>query len=59
MLGSAMLRARRINAKLHALVLWDETDADAPIPGGTGQFVLLCREAGVPVETINPLKLSA
>jgi tetratricopeptide (TPR) repeat protein len=59
MLGSAMLRARRINAKLHALVLWDETDADSPIAGGTGQFVLLCRESGVPVETINPLKLSA
>jgi len=26
---------------------------------GTGQFVVLCRQSGVPVEIINPLKLSA
>ena len=59
MLGAAMLRARRINAKLHALVLWDGTDADSPTRGGTGQFVALCRQAGVPVGIINPLNLSA
>ena len=59
MLGAAMLRAKRINAKLHALVLWDEADADTPKRGGTGQFVALCRQSGVPVEIINPLKLSA
>lgn len=59
MLGAAMLRARRINANLHALVLWDEADADSPTRGGTGQFVALCRQSGVPVEIINPLKLSA
>ena len=59
MLGAAMLRVRRINAKLHALVLWDETDADSPKRGGTGQFVALCRQADVPVEIVNPLKLSA
>ena len=58
-LGAAMLRAGRINAKLHALVLWDEADADSPQRGGTGQFVALCRQAGVPVEIINPLRLSA
>lgn len=58
MLGAAMLRARRINAKLHALVLWDEADADSPNRGGTGQFVALCRQSGVPVEIINPMKLS-
>jgi hypothetical protein len=58
MLGAAMLRAKRINAKLHALVLWDEADADSPKRGGTGQFVALCRQADVPVEIINPLHLS-
>lgn len=58
MLGAAMLRARRINAKLHALVLWDEGDAESPNRGGTGQFVAMCRKSGVPVEIINPLKLS-
>ncbi len=58
-LGAAMLRAGRINAKLHALVLWDEADAGSPKRGGTGQFVALCRQAGVPVEIINPLQLSA
>ena len=59
MLGAAILRARRINAKLQALVLWDESDADSPMRGGTGQFVALCRQSGVPVEIINPLKLPA
>jgi len=59
MLGAAMLRAKRINARLQALVLWDEGDADSPKRGGTGQFVVLCRQSGVPVEIINPLKLSA
>lgn len=59
MLGAAMLRARRINAKLHALVLWDEADADSPKRGGTGQFVALCRQVGVPVDIINPLNLPA
>jgi tetratricopeptide (TPR) repeat protein len=59
MLGAAMLRARRINAKLHALVLWDEADAESPKRGGTGQFVALCHQAGVPVAIINPLHLSA
>jgi len=57
MLGGAMLRARRINASLHALVLWDESDAETPKRGGTGQFVALCRAAGVPVEVINPRSL--
>jgi hypothetical protein len=59
MLGSAMLRARQINAKLHALVLWDESEVDLAAPGGTRQFVMLCRQSGVSVEVINPLKLTA
>lgn len=57
MLGSAMLRARRIDAELQALVLWDESDADSPLRGGTGEFVNLCRQKGVPVEVINPQTL--
>ena len=57
MLGGAMLRARRINASLHALVLWDESDAESPKRGGTGQFVALCRAADVPVEVMNPRTL--
>lgn len=56
-IGAAMLRAKRINARLHALVLWNEDDADSPRRGGTGQFVALCRESGVPVGIVNPLKL--
>lgn len=59
MLGTAMLRAERINGRLHALVLWDEADADSPKRGGTGQFVHLCKEAGISVEIINPLHLPA
>lgn len=59
MLGSAVLRAKRINAQLRAIVLWDETDAAAPKPGGTGHFVTLCREARIPIEIINPRMLTA
>lgn len=59
MLGSALLRAKRINGQLHAIVLWDETDADAPKPGGTGHFVTLCRIAHIPLEIINPNTLTA
>ena len=58
-LGTAMLRAKRINGRLRAIVLWDETDAAAPKPGGTGHFVKLCREAGIPIEIINPNRFSA
>lgn len=57
MLGGAMLRARRINASLQALVLWDESDDESPKRGGTGQFVDLCRASGVPVEVMNPRTL--
>lgn len=58
MLGSALLRAKRINGQLRALVLWDETDAAAPKRGGTGHFVALCRDAGIPIEIINPSMLN-
>lgn len=59
MLGSALLRAKRINAQLRAIVLWDESDSADPKPGGTGHFVKLCREASIPLEIINPNTLSA
>lgn len=59
MLGSALLRAKRINGQLRAIVLWDETDAAAPKPGGTGHFVTLCRDAQIPIEIINPRTLTA
>lgn len=59
MLGTAMLRTKRINGRLRAIVLWDESDAAAPKPGGTGHFVKLCREAGIPIEIINPNTFSA
>ncbi|MEI6177801.1 MAG: hypothetical protein WCS43_12990, partial [Verrucomicrobiota bacterium] len=58
MLGSALLRAKRINGRLRAMVLWDESDADAPKRGGTGHFVTLCREARIPIEIINPRLLT-
>ncbi len=58
MLGSALLRAKRINGRLSAMVLWDESDADAPKRGGTGHFVNLCREARIPIEIINPRLLT-
>jgi tetratricopeptide (TPR) repeat protein len=54
MLGSAILRARHINGRLQGLALWDERDAAAPVRGGTGEFVALCRQAGVPMEILNP-----
>ncbi len=56
LLGTAMLRAQRINARLHALVLWDESSPSKR--GGTGQFVSLCRQAGVTVEILNPHHLA-
>lgn len=59
MLGTAQLRAKRINGQLRAMVLWDETDAAAPKPGGTGHFVKLCRDAKIPIEIINPNTLTA
>ncbi len=59
MLGTALLRAKRINGQLRAIVLWDEADGAAPKPGGTGHFVKLCREAHIPIEIINPKTLTA
>lgn len=58
MLGTALLRTKRVNGQLRAIVLWDETDAAAPKRGGTGHFVTLCREANIPVEIINPRMLT-
>lgn len=59
MLGTAMLRAKRINGRLRAIVLWDEADAEAPKPGGTGHFVKLCRDADIPIDIINPNTLAS
>ena len=59
MLGVAMLRAKRINGRLHAVVLWDESDRENPKPGGTGHFVQLCQQAGVPIDIINSSSLSS
>lgn len=57
MLGSALLRAKRIHGELRAIALWDEADDLAPKPGGTGHFVHLCRQADIPIEIINPKSL--
>lgn len=57
MLGSALLRAKRIHGELRAIALWDEADDPAPKPGGTGHFVHLCRQADIPIEIINPKSL--
>ena len=59
MLGTAILRTKRINGQLRAIVLWDEADAAAPKPGGTGYFVKLCRDANIPIDIINPNTLNA
>jgi tetratricopeptide (TPR) repeat protein len=59
MLGTALLRAKHINGQLRAIVLWDEADAAAPKPGGTGHFVKLCRESHIPIVIINPNTLTA
>ncbi len=59
MLGTALLRAKRINGQLRAMVLWDETDVAAPKPGGTGHFVKLCRDAKIPIDIINPNTLAS
>ena len=59
MLGVALLRAKRINGRLRAVVLWDESDRENPKPGGTGHFVQLCQQAGVPIDIINSSSLSS
>ena len=59
MLGVALLRTKRINGRLHAVVLWDESDRENPKPGGTGHFVQLCLQAGVPIDIINSNSLSS
>jgi tetratricopeptide (TPR) repeat protein len=56
LLGSAMLRSRRIHGRLHALVLWDETDSVGFKRGGTAHFVSLCNSTGVPVEVVHPAR---
>ena len=55
MLGSAILRARRINATLRALVVWDEKFGNVETRGGTWQFAALCHACGekVELEVIN------
>ena len=57
MIGGAMLRARTTNAKLRAVVLWDEADAAAPKRGGTGEFAAICRAAGIELHIVNPRRL--
>ena len=59
MLGAAQLRTKRIHGRLHAVVLWDESDRENPKPGGTGHFVQLCLQAGVPIDIINSSSLSS
>jgi hypothetical protein len=39
LLGSAMLRVRRIHGRLRAVVLWDESDVNHCKRGGTAHFV--------------------
>ena len=56
MLGSAILRARRIDGRLRALLLWDEDKGAAP-QGGAGEFAALCVRAKVEAHVINPKSL--
>ena len=56
MLGSAILRARRIGGRLEALVLCEE-NAGAIAQGGAAEFAALCARAGVEVHIIDPKRL--
>ncbi|MES2569507.1 MAG: tetratricopeptide repeat-containing protein [Verrucomicrobiota bacterium] len=51
-LGSALQKARELDADLVVIVVWDGTHGAR---GGTGQFVELVRKTGIPLEVIHPM----